>query len=65
MIPQINHAPGLSPQVLSYIETLQQQGFSGDIATDYGARLSMSVDNSIYQSLPEAIIFHALWQMSP
>lgn len=57
MIPQINHAPGLSPQVLSYIETLQQQGFSGDIATDYGARLSMSVDNSIYQSLPEAIIF--------
>ncbi len=57
MIPQISQAPGLSPQVLSYIETLTKQGFTGDIATDYGARLSMSVDNSIYQCLPDAIVF--------
>lgn len=57
MIPQISQAPGLSPQVLSFIETLTKQGFTGDIATDYGARLSMSVDNSIYQCLPDAIVF--------
>mgnify|MGYP004717500271 CR=1 FL=1 len=57
MIPKIQQAPGLSPQVLSYIETLTRQGFTGDLATDYGSRLSMSVDNSIYQCLPDAILF--------
>ena len=57
MIPKIQQAPGLSPQVLSYIETLTIQGFTGDIATDYGSRLSMSIDNSIYQCLPDAILF--------
>lgn len=57
MIPKIQQAPGLSPEVLSYIDTLKNQGFTGDIATDYGSRLTMAVDNSLYQSMPQAIVF--------
>lgn len=57
MIPKIQQAPGLSPEVLSYIDTLKNQGFTGDLATDYGSRLTMAVDNSLYQSMPQAIVF--------
>lgn len=31
--------------------------FSGDIDTSYSARISQATDNSIYQALPQAIIF--------
>ncbi|QGU87365.1 D-2-hydroxyglutarate dehydrogenase YdiJ [Erwinia sorbitola] len=57
MIPQISQAPGLVPLVLSFLDALKQNGFSGDTATSYADRLIMSTDNSIYQLLPDAVIF--------
>ncbi|CAO96868.1 D-2-hydroxyglutarate dehydrogenase YdiJ [Erwinia tasmaniensis] len=57
MIPLISQAPGLEPLVLNFLDALKQQGFSGDTATHYADRLLMSTDNSIYQLLPDAIIF--------
>ncbi|CCG87175.1 D-2-hydroxyglutarate dehydrogenase YdiJ [Erwinia piriflorinigrans] len=57
MIPQISQAPGLVPLVLNFLDALKQQGFSGDTATHYADRLLMSTDNSIYQLLPDAVIF--------
>ncbi|MCT2387279.1 D-2-hydroxyglutarate dehydrogenase YdiJ [Erwinia pyrifoliae] len=57
MIPQISQAPGLEPQVLNFLAALKQQGFSGDTATSYADRLTMSTDNSIYQLLPDAVVF--------
>ena len=57
MIPQISQAPGVSQLVLNYLQTLEQQGFTGDTATSYADRLTMATDNSIYQLLPDAVIF--------
>ncbi|AXU95359.1 hypothetical protein CI789_09030 [Erwinia persicina] len=57
MIPQISQAPGLVPLVLSFLDALKQDGFTGDTATSYADRLIMSTDNSIYQLLPDAVIF--------
>ncbi|SFM94818.1 FAD/FMN-containing dehydrogenase [Izhakiella capsodis] len=57
MIPQIPQAPGLIQLVLTFLDTLKQQGFTGDSATSYADRLAMSTDNSIYQLLPDAVIF--------
>lgn len=57
MIPQISQAPGLVPLVLSFLQELEQQGFTGDIETSYASRLTMSTDNSIYQLLPDAVLF--------
>lgn len=57
MIPQISQAPGLVQLVLTFLEALQQQGFTGDSATSYADRLTMSTDNSIYQLLPDAVLF--------
>jgi FAD/FMN-containing dehydrogenase/Fe-S oxidoreductase len=57
MIPQISQAPGLVQLVLSFLDTLKQQGFTGDTATSYADRLTLSTDNSIYQLLPDAVLF--------
>lgn len=57
MIPQISQAPGEVPLVLNYLQALEQQGFTGDTATRYADRLTMATDNSIYQLLPDAVVF--------
>jgi FAD/FMN-containing dehydrogenase len=57
MIPQISQAPGLVQLVLTFLESLKEQGFTGDTATSYADRLSLSTDNSIYQLLPDAVLF--------
>lgn len=57
MIPQISQAPGVVQLVLSYLASLEQQGFTGDTATSYADRLTMATDNSIYQLLPDAVLF--------
>lgn len=57
MIPQISQAPGVVQLVLNFLQVLEQQGFTGDTATNYADRLTMATDNSIYQLLPDAVIF--------
>ncbi len=57
MIPQISQAPGVVQLVLNFLQALEQQGFTGDTATRYADRLTMATDNSIYQLLPDAVVF--------
>lgn len=48
---------GVVQLVLNFLQELEQQGFTGDTATSYADRLTMSTDNSIYQLLPDAVVF--------
>lgn len=64
MIPQISQAPGVVQLVLNFLQVLEQQGFTGDTATSYADRLTMATDNSVYQLLPDAILFPAPRQTS-
>lgn len=57
MIPQISQAPGVEQTVLNFLQALEQQGFTGDSATCYADRLTMATDNSIYQLVPDAVVF--------
>ena len=57
MIPRISEAPHLSKLVIEFLHQLQEQGFTGDSGTSYAERLSMATDNSIYQLLPQAVVF--------
>lgn len=57
MIPQISQAPGLVQLVVNFLQALEQHGFTGDTATSYADRLTMATDNSIYQLLPDAVLF--------
>ncbi|WP_241622605.1 FAD-binding and (Fe-S)-binding domain-containing protein [Rosenbergiella australiborealis] len=57
MIPQLKHSPGQTDITRKFLAALKQQGFEGDIGQRYADRLSMATDNSIYQNLPDAILF--------
>ncbi|WP_373767204.1 FAD-binding and (Fe-S)-binding domain-containing protein [Glaesserella sp.] len=57
MIPRLANIPQLKPLVQQYLTELKQQHFSGDIASNYADRLSLATDNSVYQQLPQAILF--------
>ena len=49
----------LPDHLSDFLKDLKQAGFAGDCETSYGARIVAATDNSIYQVLPEAILFPA------
>jgi len=57
IIPRIDPRASLEANVASFLDALVQGGFRGDIRSDYGTRLTAATDNSIYQQLPQAVIF--------
>jgi FAD/FMN-containing dehydrogenase/Fe-S oxidoreductase len=56
MIKRIPPQHTVSNTVSHYCEALKQ-GFEGDIDISYSTRISQATDNSIYQALPQAILF--------
>lgn len=57
MIPKLSETPPLSVQYQHYLKQLEDSGFAGEIETSYSSRLAVSTDNSVYQLLPQAVIF--------
>ncbi|MBF0289003.1 MAG: FAD-binding oxidoreductase [SAR324 cluster bacterium] len=57
MIPRFNLKETPEQNYELFTQELAQTSFSGEIRTDYGSRLVTSTDNSIYQILPQAVIF--------
>ncbi|PSJ43728.1 FAD-binding oxidoreductase [Zobellella endophytica] len=57
MIPALTPTSVTQETYLAFLSTLQAQGFEGDINTDYGHRLAQATDNSIYQLLPQAVLY--------
>ncbi len=62
MNAQIPHISPITQAIASdevyqqFLTTLKKQ-FSGDIAADYATRLVHATDNSVYQVLPQAVVF--------
>ena len=62
MIRRITQQETLTPLVLKFCQSLSQfKGkigiYTGDIDTSYSSRISQSTDNSVYQAIPQAILF--------
>lgn len=57
MIPKLGQSVGLDATYAKYLNALKAEGFSGDIETEFSSRLAVAVDNSVYQLLPQAVIF--------
>lgn len=57
MIPRLDPGAHLPELYLSYLDELRKSGFSGEISTDYASRLVAATDNSVYQLLPQAVVF--------
>ncbi|MDZ7853585.1 MAG: FAD-binding and (Fe-S)-binding domain-containing protein [Halomonas sp.] len=48
---------GLDARYLRFLDALEAAGFAGEIAPDYAARTVLATDNSIYQRLPQAVLY--------
>lgn len=57
MLPKLSHQQTLEPTYLSFLTSLEEGAFTGDIDTRYSARLAQATDNSVYQFLPQAVIY--------
>ncbi len=49
--------PDVSLTVTSYFDSLKSHGFSGELASDTASRIACSTDNSIYQIMPQAVVY--------
>ena len=57
MIPAIEQTSPVQGLYLAFINALQKSGFKGDICPDYANRTVLATDNSIYQVLPQGVIY--------
>lgn len=57
MIPRIDKINPTQQRYLQFIERLKADGFQGDLNPDYANRVVLATDNSIYQVLPQGVIY--------
>ncbi|HSW68939.1 MAG TPA: FAD-binding and (Fe-S)-binding domain-containing protein [Gammaproteobacteria bacterium] len=57
MLPRITPDDTVNSLYQNYLDVLRSTDFSGEIKTDYATRLTVSTDNSIYQVIPQAVLF--------
>lgn len=57
MLPRLPLQSHLDSDVDQFLNSLEKTKFSGEIRADFASRLLTSTDNSIYQILPQAVIF--------
>ncbi|MBR9883520.1 MAG: FAD-binding oxidoreductase [Oceanospirillales bacterium] len=57
MIPRIAETDTIKDLYLEFIEALKNDGFEGDLNPDYANRVVLATDNSIYQILPQAVLY--------
>jgi FAD/FMN-containing dehydrogenase/Fe-S oxidoreductase len=57
MIPRIDQTSPLQSLYLAFIDRLRATGFAGDLNPDYATRTVLATDNSIYQVLPQGVIY--------
>jgi FAD/FMN-containing dehydrogenase/Fe-S oxidoreductase len=57
MIPVLKASTTDAPLYVEFLAELRVRGFEGDISNRYMDRLVLSTDNSIYQRIPQAVLF--------
>ncbi|MBT0586587.1 D-2-hydroxyglutarate dehydrogenase YdiJ [Alteromonas oceanisediminis] len=57
MLPAISPESGLDSQYLAFLDALSRSPFSGDIESSYSSRLAVATDNSVYQAMPQAVVY--------
>jgi len=57
MIPKLQHLNPVQSHYLEFLKALEASAFKGDICPDYANRTVLATDNSIYQVLPQGIVY--------
>lgn len=56
-LPTLTALPRVAEEIEHFLTALGSAGFIGDIDASYGGRLIAATDNSIYQQLPQAVVY--------
>jgi len=57
MIPSLSYNENIKKNYFDFLKALLTTCYQGEISKTYASRLSVATDNSVYQCLPQAIIF--------
>lgn len=57
MIPVISHTSPTQKLYQSFLSDCQDLGFKGELCLDYANRTVLATDNSIYQVLPQGVVY--------
>ena len=57
MIPQLKHIDATQRIYLDFFNALRETTFRGEIAIDYANRTVLATDNSVYQRLPQGVVY--------
>ena len=57
MIPRIANLSKVEAKYHQFLQNLAHQGFTGEIEERYSVRLLCATDNSVYQKMPQAVVF--------
>ncbi|PKG38735.1 D-2-hydroxyglutarate dehydrogenase YdiJ [Psychromonas sp. Urea-02u-13] len=57
MIPNLSHNENIKQDYFAFLSALLNTDYQGEIAKSYASRLALATDNSVYQWLPQAVIF--------
>ena len=56
-LPRIALENTLSQAYRTYLDALARSAFNGDIEYTYASRMAMATDNSVYQKIPQAVVY--------
>lgn len=57
MLPRLDSDLAVAVPYGAFLRSLRERGFSGETATDAATRFTHATDNSVYQLLPQAVVF--------
>lgn len=57
MIPSITNLEKIDSKYGKYLSSLKASGFKGDVEISLSSRLLVATDNSVYQRMPQGVIF--------
>lgn len=57
MLPRLEHIDQTQSRYLAFLNALKHSGFHGEMTPDFATRTVLATDNSIYQVLPQAVVF--------
>ena len=57
VIPRVAPQDAIDPVYRMFLDELGASSFGGDVSVDYAARVVAATDNSVYQIVPQAILF--------
>jgi len=57
MIPKLTNITPAQTHYLAFFEALKKSAFEGDISPDYANRTVLATDNSVYQILPQGVVY--------